>query len=67
MSICELKQILWVETPHGIGQVLFLIDYGIHENTVWVVALKNTLEIKHYNSTQLKIVFNYTLLHENKK
>lgn len=50
----ELQQVLFVETPHGKGQALFIIDYGIHENTIWVVALNNTREIKHYSSMQLK-------------
>jgi hypothetical protein len=66
MIIHELKQVLWVETPMGVGQVLFLMDYGIHENSVWVVAIEKTREIKHYNSNQLKMVFNYTLSYEDK-
>ena len=66
MTIHELKQVLWVETPMGVGQVLFLMDYGIHENSVWVVAIEKTREIKHYNSNQLKMVFNYTLSYEDK-
>ena len=66
MKIHELKQVLWVETPMGVGQVLFLMDYGIHENSVWVVAIEKTREIKHYNSNQLKMVFNHTLSYEDK-
>ena len=58
--ICEVTQFIWVETPHGDGQVLFLIDYGPHENTVWVVALETTREIKHYTSEQIKICKNKT-------
>jgi hypothetical protein len=27
--IHEIKQVMFVETPHGIAQVLFIIDYGI--------------------------------------
>ena len=53
--IHEIKNVLWVETPHGRGQAIFLIDYGIHENTIWVVAIEDTRQIKHYNSNQLKI------------
>ena len=59
--IHEIKQVLWVVTEHGIGQALFLIDYGLHQNTIWVVALKGTREIKHYNSNQIKIEFNHTI------
>ncbi len=60
MVIKELKQFLWVETELGDGQVLFLIDYGPHENLVFVVALENTREIKHFTTEQVKICRNYT-------
>jgi hypothetical protein len=60
MNICEIKNVMFVETPHGIAQALFLIDYGIHQNTIWVCAnIENGL-IKHYNSNQLKLCPNYT-------
>jgi hypothetical protein len=61
MIIHEIKQVINFETPHGLGQGLFIIDYGVHENTIWVIALKETREIKHYNSNQIKIQYNYTL------
>jgi hypothetical protein len=63
--IHEIEQVLWVETPHGIGQALFLMDYGVHENTIWVVALEQTREIKHYNSNQIKIAWNHTIFEDN--
>jgi hypothetical protein len=58
--IHEIQQVLWVETPLGDGQALFLIDYGPHENTIWIVALEKTGEIKHFNSNQVKLCFNNT-------
>lgn len=60
MNICELKNVIYVKTPHGICQVLFLIDYGIHQNTIWVCANVKNGEIKHYNSNQITICTNYT-------
>jgi len=66
-TIYEVNQVLWVETPHGDGQALFLIDYGIHENTIWVVCLEKTREIKHYNSNQIKICWNHTLFKKTMK
>lgn len=63
--IHEIEQVLWVETPHGDGQALFLIDYGIHENIIFVVALQDSREIKHYNSNQVKICKNYTMEIDN--
>lgn len=59
--IHELQQILWVTTPHGDGQVLFLIDYGVHENTIWVVALEETGIVKHYNSNDIRLCKNNTI------
>lgn len=52
---------MFVETPHGIGQALFIIDYGIHENTIWITANKDNGTIKHYNSNQIKVVKNQTI------
>ena len=59
-AIHEIQQILWVTTPLGDGQALFLIDYGPHENTVWVVALEKKGEIKHFNSNQITLCANHT-------
>lgn len=59
--IHEVQQVLWVNTAHGIGQVLFLIDYGPHENTHWVVANMENGKITHYESNQITIYRNHTL------
>lgn len=59
-TILEIQQLLWVNTPHGDGQALFLMDYGPHENTVWVVALEKDGAVKHYNSNQITICTNNT-------
>lgn len=59
-SIHEVRQMLWVTTPHGDGQALFLIDYGPHENTVWVVALEADGRIKHYSSEDVRLCVNHT-------
>jgi len=59
-AIHEIQQILWVTTPLGDGQALFLIDYGPHENTIWVVALEKQGEIKHFNSEQVYLCANHT-------
>lgn len=60
-TIHEIQQTIWVETPHGIGQALFLIDYGIHQNTIWVICLKHNGKILHYDSNQLTIEKNNTM------
>lgn len=58
--IHEVKQILWVITPHGDGIVLFIMDYGPQENTVFVVALEKDGVIKHYNSNDVRLCKNDT-------
>jgi len=57
----EIQQVLWVNTPHGMGQALFIIDYGPHENTHWLVANIETGKINHYDSNQITISRNFTL------
>ena len=59
-AIHELQQIMWVTTPHGDGIVLFLMDYGPQENTIFVVALEKDGVIKHYNSNDVKLCKNDT-------
>lgn len=58
--IHEVQQMLWVNTPHGEGQVLFIFDYGPHENSVFLVALKNNGKLNHYNTTDVTLSINYT-------
>jgi hypothetical protein len=59
-TIHELQQMLYVNTPHGVGLVLFLIDYGPHENSVYQVALDDGGVIKNYNTNQVTLVKNMT-------
>ena len=60
-AIHEIQQSMWVHTPKGIGQALFIIDYGIQQNTIWVVCLKETGKILHFDSNQLTMTKNNTL------
>ena len=61
IHIHEINQVIWVNTPHGKGIALFLIDYGPQQNTIWVVTLKENGKIKHYDSNQISIEINHTL------
>lgn len=61
MSILEIQQTLWFNTPHGLGQALFIIDYGIHQNTIWVIANKDDGKIRHYDSNQISLEKNCTI------
>jgi hypothetical protein len=59
--IHEVQQVLYLNTPHGNGIALFIIDYGPQLNTVWVVANHKDGVIRHYDSNQVTLTTNYTL------
>lgn len=55
--IHEFKTPLPVHTPHGEGEAILLIDYGIDVNTVWLVRLKGGV-VKHYYSDDILVYGN---------
>jgi hypothetical protein len=59
--IHEIQQILYVDTPHGKGIALFIIDYGPQVNTVWVVTNLENGKIRHYDTNHITISKNHTL------
>jgi hypothetical protein len=48
-------------TPFGEGWCFFLIDNSPWTNTIWVVRLNTTGEVKHFDSNDIKIEGNPTL------
>ena len=57
-TIHELNNPIDVKTPHGDGQAIIMIDYGINVNTVWVVRLYGGGKVKHYYSDDIRIYDN---------
>lgn len=57
MIIHEFKTPLPVHTPHGEGDAVLLIDYGIDVNTVWLVRLRGGI-VKHYYSDDILLYGN---------
>lgn len=55
--IHEFKTPLPVHTPHGEGDAILLIDYGIDVNTVWLVRLRGGV-VKHYYSDDILLYGN---------
>lgn len=55
--IHEFKTPIAVSTPHGEGEAILVIDYGININTVWVVRLSGG-KILHYYSDDIRIYGN---------
>jgi hypothetical protein len=49
-----------VNTPFGEAQVLFLMDYGIHQNTIWICANSEDGKIRHFDSNQISLLRNHT-------
>lgn len=67
IAIHEIQQMLWVETPHGDGLAVMVMDYGPQSNTVWVVALEKDGVIKHYDSNDVRLCYNHTFGINSKK
>lgn len=55
--IHEFRTPIAVSTPHGEGDAILFIDYGLNVNSVWVIRLHGG-EVKHYYSDQISIYGN---------
>ena len=58
--ILQLDPAILVETPLGQGQAIFIIDYGMHQNSCWIVALVESGIIKHFDCNDVILATNYT-------
>jgi hypothetical protein len=59
--IHEVQQVMIVNTPFGEEQVIFIIDYGIHMNSIWVCTSLSDGKIRHYDTNQITMTINHTL------
>jgi hypothetical protein len=46
-----------VKTPHGDGEAILFIDYGLNVNSIWVVRLDGG-KVLHYYSDDIRIYGN---------
>jgi len=53
----QLNPTMEVHTPLGDGEAMFIIDYGVNVNTVWVVRLPKGV-IKHFYSDDIRVYDN---------
>lgn len=60
VMILQLNPTILVETPLGRGHAIFVIDYGMHQNTCWVVALEKDGVVKHFDCNDILISTNFT-------
>ncbi len=58
--ILQLNPSILVETPLGRGQAIFMIDYGMHQNSCWVVALEKNGIVKHFDCNDIILTTNFT-------
>lgn len=58
--ILQLNPSILVETPLGRGQAIFMIDYGMHQNSCWVVALEKNGVVKHFDCNDIILTTNFT-------
>ena len=58
--IHQLNPTILVDTPLGQGHAIFLIDYGMHQNSCWVVTLVENGIVKHFDSNDVIVCRNYT-------
>ena len=58
--IIQLNPSLLVNTPLGKGHALFILDYGMHQNSCWIVALQETGIVKHFDCNDVILSENYT-------
>lgn len=56
-ALLQLEPPIPVETEHGPGLAMVMIDYGPNFNSIFLVAIQKS----HYASPQLKIAINFTL------
>ena len=53
----QLNPTIDVLTPLGDGEAMFIIDYGLNYNTVWLVRLPGGV-VKHFYSDDIRIYDN---------
>lgn len=58
--ILQLNPSIHVDTPLGTGQCIFLIDYGMHQNSCWVVVLDKDGIVKHFDANDIIVCTNFT-------
>lgn len=56
--ILQLNPPIWVQTPLGEGDCLFLLDYGPNLNSVWLVHLHEDGRALHFDSSDIRVMGN---------
>ena len=59
--IIQTNPPIWVMTPLGEGFAHFIIDYGVHLNSMWKVALFETGEVINVDDAEIRVMGNEAL------
>lgn len=57
-TLLQLNPPISVLTPLGEGWAILVIDYDVNLNTVWVVSLWDSGELKHFDCNEVKMCGN---------
>jgi len=57
-AIHRINPEIFVTTPLGQGNAIFLIDYGPSVNSVWVVHLFESGKVVHVDSSEVRVMGN---------
>jgi len=58
--ILQLAPTIYVDTPLGKGHCIFIIDYGMHQNSCWIVVLESNGLVKHFDTNDVIVCTNFT-------
>lgn len=56
-----VKENIFVHTPLGEGVIIYVTTQSPHSNDIFTVGLKESGEIRHFESTQITLVKNHTI------
>jgi hypothetical protein len=58
MTIHELRNPIYVQTPLGGGKAIAWIDYGLELNTVWKVILTDSGMVRNFYDIDILVIPN---------
>jgi hypothetical protein len=64
-AIIELRQPLWVHTPHGEGLAFLVTDYGPESDHLWTCIQQeepHTGEIWSWHNSEIRVMANRSML-----
>lgn len=60
MAMLEFSKPIPVNTPKGEGYAIYVVNSGFMDNDCFCIALKDTGQLLHFNTSQIQVTKNYT-------